>query len=303
VTLVQALVPGGWLIVGLLGLTRVFVSGAGGPAALAVSLGGMLLAARALGKLALSLSYVMGAAIAWKQIALFFHAGARPEGSGPPVFALTLDSHSHEAERGQPILEARDLIFRYHGRGEPVLRACSLQISVGDRLLLAGPSGGGKSTLAALLMGLRLPQSGLLLLQGLDWHTLGAEGWRRRVVGVPQFHENHVFTDTFAFNLLLGRRWPAQPEDLQQAEAVCRALGLGDLLDRMPAGLQQMVGETGWQLSHGERSRLYMARALLQNAGLVVLDESFAALDPETFQRSLRCVLDRVSTLLVIAHP
>ena len=59
----------------------------------------------------------------------------------------------------------------------------------------------------------------------------------------------------------------------------------------MPAGLQQMVGETGWQLSHGERSRLYIARALLQGAELVVLDESFAALDPETLARALRCVL------------
>jgi ATP-binding cassette subfamily B protein len=301
--LVQALVPGGWLIVGLLGLTRAFVSGSGAPGALAVSLGGMLLAAGALGKLALSLSYFMGAAIAWKQVALLFRAGARPEGSEPPAFALMRGPRSHEAERGQPILDVRDLSFRHHGRGKPVLRACSLQIGAGDRILLAGPSGGGKSTLASLLIGMRSPQSGLLLLQGLDRHTLGAEGWRRWVVGVPQFHENHVFTDTFAFNLLMGRRWPAQPEDLQQAEALCRALGLGDLLDRMPAGLLQMVGETGWQLSHGERSRLYIARALLQDADLVVLDESLAALDPETFHRSLRCVLDRVSTLLVIAHP
>jgi ATP-binding cassette subfamily B protein len=307
--LVQALVPGGWLIVGLLGLTPAFVSGSGGPAALAVSLGGMLLASRALGKVMTSLSYFMGAVIAWKQVALFFHAGVRPEVSGPPAFALALGPRAHEAKNGhkaedrQPVLDARDLIFRYHGRGEPILRACSLQISIGDRVLLEGPSGGGKSTLASLLIGLRLPQSGLLLLQGLDWQTLGSEGWRRRVVGAPQFHENHVFTETFAFNLLMGRRWPASPEDLQQAEALCRDLGLGDLLDRMPAGLQQMVGETGWQLSHGERSRLYIARALLQDADLVVLDESLAALDPETFHQSLRCVLDRVSTLLVIAHP
>ncbi len=71
----------------------------------------------------------------------------------------------------------------------------------------------------------------------------------------------------------------------------------------MPAGLQQMVGETGWRLSHGERSRLYVARALLQNADVVVLDESFAALDPENLQRVLRCVLRRAPTLLVIAHP
>ena len=71
----------------------------------------------------------------------------------------------------------------------------------------------------------------------------------------------------------------------------------------MPSGLQQVVGETGWQLSHGERSRLYIARALLQNAELVVLDESFAALDPETLRRALRCVLERAKTLLIVAHP
>jgi ATP-binding cassette subfamily B protein len=300
---VQALVPGSWLILGLLGLTHTFVSGPSTPAALAVSLGGILLASRALGRLIMGLSYLMGAAIAWKQVALFFHAGARSEVGGAPAFALALGPHSRETENGQPVLDARDLIFRYHRQGEPVLRACSLQVCVGDRILLEGPSGGGKSTFASLLTGLRLPQSGLLLLRGLDWQTLGSEGWRRRVAGAPQFHENHVFTGTFAFNLLMGRRWPARSEDLQQAEALCRELGLGDLLDRMPAGLQQMVGETGWQLSHGERSRLYIARALLQDADLVVLDESLAALDPETFHRSLRCVLDRVSTLLVIAHP
>jgi ABC-type transport system involved in cytochrome bd biosynthesis, fused ATPase and permease components len=101
----------------------------------------------------------------------------------------------------------------------------------------------------------------------------------------------------------MGRRWPPQSEDLEEAEAICRELGLGDLLDRMPAGLLQMVGETGWQLSHGERSRLYIARALLQGADLVILDESFAALDPENLHQALRCVLNRASTLLVIAHP
>jgi ABC-type multidrug transport system fused ATPase/permease subunit len=71
----------------------------------------------------------------------------------------------------------------------------------------------------------------------------------------------------------------------------------------MPAGLQQMVGESGWQLSHGERSRLYIARALLQGADLMILDESFAALDPETLAVALRCVLQRAPTLMVIAHP
>jgi ABC-type bacteriocin/lantibiotic exporter with double-glycine peptidase domain len=71
----------------------------------------------------------------------------------------------------------------------------------------------------------------------------------------------------------------------------------------MPSGFMQMVGEVGWQLSHGERSRLYIARALLQGSELVVLDESFAALDPETLQLAMQCVLRRAKTLVVIAHP
>src|SRR5947208_2569075 len=71
----------------------------------------------------------------------------------------------------------------------------------------------------------------------------------------------------------------------------------------MPAGLLQVVGETGWQLSHGERSRLYIARALLQGADLLILDESFAALDPATLRRTLAFVIERAPTVLVLAHP
>jgi len=157
--------------------------------------------------------------------------------------------------------------------------------------------------LSALLAGLRFPESGQLLLWGLDRQTLGTETWRQKIVTAPQFHENHVLTETFAFNLLMGRRWPPLPSDLTEAEDICRELGLGDLLEQMPAGFQQMVGESGWQLSHGERSRLYIARTLLQQADLIILDESFAALDPENMRRALVCVLRRAATLVVIAHP
>jgi ABC-type multidrug transport system fused ATPase/permease subunit len=119
----------------------------------------------------------------------------------------------------------------------------------------------------------------------------------------PQFHENHVFSGSLAFNLLMGRRWPPRPEDLQDAEAVCREIGLGPLLDRMPSGLFQVVGETGWQLSYGERARLYLARALLQGSDLLILDESFRALDPATLRDTAECVRNRASSLIVIAHP
>jgi ATP-binding cassette subfamily B protein len=88
-----------------------------------------------------------------------------------------------------------------------------------------------------------------------------------------------------------------------EADAVCRELQLGELLDSMPAGMQQMIGESGWRLSHGERSRLFIARTLLQRARLIILDESLAALDPETLKISLQCVLKRSNTLLLIAHP
>jgi ATP-binding cassette, subfamily B, bacterial len=126
---------------------------------------------------------------------------------------------------------------------------------------------------------------------------------QRRVAAAPQFHENHVLTGSFAFNLLMGRRWPPRIEDFVEAKAACDELGLSDLLERMPAGFDQLLGETSWQLSHGERSRLYIARALLQDGELLILDESFAALDPENLRLALECVLSRAQTLLVIAHP
>ena len=101
----------------------------------------------------------------------------------------------------------------------------------------------------------------------------------------------------------MGRQWPPRPKDIADARDVCGELGLGALLAKMPAGLHQLVGETGWQLSHGERSRLFVARALLQRPDLVIFDESFAALDPVTLSDCLRCVLQRAPAMLMIAHP
>lgn len=292
----------GWLLVGLAGLLPAFIMGAD-TAPLAVGLGGVLLAGGALGTLSGTLSSVTSALIAWRQARLLYHAASRPRAGGLPSLAWAGASRTTRAGDRETVIEADDVVFRFPGRGEPVLRGCSVRIREGDRVLLEGISGGGKSTLVSILTGLRQPNSGLVLLRGLDWQTLGAEGWRGLVGTAPQFQENHVLTGTMAFNLLMGRRWPPEPGDMEEAEEVCRELGLGPLLERMPAGLLQIVGETGWRLSHGERSRLYIARALLQGADLIMLDESFAALDPENMELAMRCVLARAPTVLVVAHP
>jgi len=295
-----ALIPRGWMLIGLLGLAPAFILGSASRASLAVAMGGVILAFRALRKLVFGVASLSGATIAWRTIAPIFHAAARAE---VPEGPEATPSRGALRDAARPIVDAAEIVFRYRDRGEPVLRGVNLRIHDGDRLLVEGSSGSGKSTFGAILAGLRDPESGLLLLDGFDKKTLGLDGWRKRIVAVPQFHENHVFSSTFAFNLLMGRRWPPSFEDLAVAEKICKELDLGPLLDRMPAGVQQMVGETGWQLSHGERSRLFVARALLQGGDVVVLDETFAALDPHTLRRSMECVLARASTVLVIAHP
>lgn len=123
------------------------------------------------------------------------------------------------------------------------------------------------------------------------------------MVAAPQFHQNHVYAERLAFNLLLGRPWPPLPADIEAALELCVELGLGPLLDRMPGGLYVRVGETGWQLSHGERSRLFLARALLRGAPVVLLDESFGALDPATLRLAMATARKRARALVVVAHP
>jgi len=287
-------------MLGILSLAPAYVAGGSSAGLLAVGIGGVLLAFQAFRDLSDGLEKIIAAAIAWERIEPFWRAAARVEPLGLPEFSVRSPGG---ADGRALLLDARDLVFRYRHRAEPVLRGVNLRIHAGDRILLEGPSGGGKSTLGALLSASRVPDSGLLLFQGLDQETLGREDWRRHVVVAPQFHENHVLLGTFAFNALMGRGWPPREKDLAEAESVLRSLDLGPLLDRMPAGLLEMVGDTGWQLSHGEKSRLYIARALLEGADLYLLDESFAALDPETLEKTLRFVLDRAPTVLVIAHP
>lgn len=309
--LVEVLPARGWVVVGFIGLLpALFNTSVSGPQ-LAVGLGAILFGLNPLALLGEGLPDMVGALTAWQQVQPVIKA-VKPKNNqtsiAPNFGTMLANENKAEADdksdhSRHAFFEAEAVSFRYSDRTSYVLENCRLQIERGDRILVEGPSGGGKSTLAGLLGGLHQPHSGRLRLHGVDSQSTGLAGWRERVVIAPQFHENHVLTETFAFNLLMGRSWPPRPSDLREAETLCHELGLGDLLARMPSGLFQMVGETGWQLSHGERSRLYIARSLLQTSDLIVLDESFAALDPKTLNQVLECVLKRAKTLLVIAHP
>ncbi len=229
----------------------------------------------------------------WQAIESLVKAGRRRERARHRVETDTRD-------QGAPtVLAASGLAFSYRKGGRAVLREASIRIAQGDRVLIEGPSGGGKSTLAKLVAGELRPQGGSLLVSGLDPFTTSEAQWRELVASAPQFHENYVFSGTFAFNVD-----PKRGIDGLSGEAgrICEELDLGHVLRRMPAGGSQLLGETGWQLSHGERSRLFIARALLQKSELVIFDESFAALDPVTLKLVVGCVRRRAKTLIVIAH-
>jgi ATP-binding cassette subfamily B protein len=288
-----------WTFIGVFGLAGAFASPGPSPSAFIVAIGGVVVGAQALASWTDSVPRLAAAAIALRGWGRF---GTR-EASHSATRVASAGEWAADGAAAEPVLEARDLSFTYPRAHAPVVDKGRLSIGPRDHILLEGPSGSGKSTFAALLAGLRDPDGGLLLLRGLDRATIGDERWRRNVVLAPQFQDNHVLVGTLAYNLLLGRGWPPTRADLAEADDLCRAPGLGPLLDRMPLGLHQPVGETGWWLSHGERSRVFAARAILQKPAVLVLDESFAALDPATLAQTLRLVIDQRYALVMIAHP
>lgn len=297
-----ALLPRTWLMLGIAGCIPLFIGGSAHSTQLAVAIGGVLLGYRALLKALHGFTSALNALVAWENVRELFALEPAAAAAGHIAIAASA-SQPAGAAPAQPLCYLRDLRFHYPGADKPALKGCSLTIHRGDRLLLQGCSGSGKSTLAALVTGIHRQDDGLLLVNGYDRASLGEHQWRRLIASAPQFHENHVIAESFLFNLLMGDHWPPRRESLRRAYAICDELGLTPLLQKMPAGMLQTVGEMGWQLSHGEKSRLFIARALLQNAELVVLDESFAALDPASLRRAVACVHKHAGTLLVIAHP
>jgi ATP-binding cassette subfamily B protein len=296
-------VPRAWLLVGLLPIIPPFVAGQASAAGLATAFGGLLLAYRAFRELAIGLDHAGVAAVAWQRLGPLVTQSSPDELAASNELEPAAAPCSDRGRRSGPLLESSEITYRHPLRDEAAVQSVSVQVRPADRILLEGVSGSGKSTLGSLLSGNAMPTSGVLLLGGLDLRTVGSDHWRRRVVLVPQFHDNRLFMGSLAFNLLMGREWPPSPEVLGEAEQICRALGLGGMLDRMPGGMSQAVGETGWHLSHGERSRVFIARAVLQRPEIMILDESLAALDTQNLSRVLGFLRELPSAMIVIAHP
>jgi len=273
-TLLLAGLAPAWLALGATGLV---VADSSDRTLIATSLGGILLAASGLERLGRGSADLAGAVAAFDACLPLSRAAA------PLPPAAPTDPDSPFAA------DVADLDVRHPQRSEPILEGVSTAIARRDRVVLRGPSGAGKSTLAAVLAGIREPDGGTVRRRG-------------DVVLAAQFHENHVLLAPLAFNLLMGRGWPHSEDDLAAAREVCIALGLDRVISRMPSRLEQMVGETGWQLSHGETHLLNVARALLQGGQLVILDESLGALDPATAGAALEVLGDAAPAVLVIAQ-
>jgi ATP-binding cassette, subfamily B, bacterial len=190
-----------------------------------------------------------------------------------------------------------DVTFSY-ASGEPVLRGVDLHVEPGETVVLVGPSGSGKSTLARLVMRAYDVDAGAVCIDGIDVRDVTVASLRAQVGLVPQ--EPFLFSGTIRENLVMGR--PDASDD--EVRHTCRLVGLDDLLARLPDGLDTVLAERGSDLSAGERQLLALARALLPQPRVVVLDEATSNLDLASevaVQRALDVLLAG-RTAIVVAH-
>jgi len=201
-------------------------------------------------------------------------------------------------ERLAPTVAFEDVVFRYaEGRGA-AHDGLSLAVAAGERVGIVGPSGAGKSTIARLLLRFADPQSGRVLVGGRDVRALGLDHLRAQIAVVSQ--DTYLFHGTVEENLRLGRPEASQAE----LEAAARAANVHDVIAALPQGYQTLVGERGVKLSGGQRQRIAIARALLRDAPILVLDEALSSVDAESEALILEA-LDRLMagrTTLVFAH-
>ncbi len=197
--------------------------------------------------------------------------------------------------RGTVGIEVQGLSFAY--ADEPVLDGLNLSIAPGEKVAIVGASGGGKSTLVQLLLGLYTPQAGSIRFGGSSQEEIGLAGVREHVAVVLQHPA--LFNDTVRANLCMGRE--------RSDQACWQALEIAQLADTiavLPLGLDSMVGRSGVRLSGGQRQRLAIARMVLAEPKVVILDEATSALDAAT-EYALHQALGEFlqgRTTLIIAH-
>ena len=232
----------------------------------------------------------------WSQFQLGLAASER-------VFAL-LDAEPRVTQvDSQPVghldgrIEFKDLFFSYNDR-QTVLADFSLTIKAGETVAIVGHTGAGKTSLARLIARFYEFQGGQLLIDGRDIRTFDLHDYHRRLGIVPQVP--FLFSGTVADNIRYAQ--PGATEE--EVEAVAGRIGNGDWIEALPEGLQTLVGETGRALSMGQRQLVALARVLLQDPSIIVLDEATASVDPLTeaqIQEGLDLVLEN-RTAIVIAH-
>lgn len=199
---------------------------------------------------------------------------------------------------GPARIRINGLEFRYAGGSAPALRDIDLDLPARGLTALVGPSGSGKTTLTRLLMRHADPQRGAVRIGGVDIRSLPAADLNRLISTV--FQDVHLFDDTVLGNIGMARP-DASEADIQAAARAAHCL---DFIERLPQGWQTRLGEAGGRLSGGERQRLSIARAILKNAPIVILDEPTAALDTES-ELAVQAAIDTLvadRSVIVIAH-
>jgi ABC-type transport system involved in Fe-S cluster assembly fused permease/ATPase subunit len=197
--------------------------------------------------------------------------------------------------QGEVVFES--VRFAYDAR-RPIFDGLSIRLPAGRTTAVVGSSGAGKSTLSRLLYRFYDPDAGRILIDGQPIDTVTQASLRKAIGIVPQ--DTVLFNDTLAYNIRYGRP-DAAPEEVVEA---ARAAHLGALIDKLPDGLETMVGERGLKLSGGEKQRVAIARALLKRPSIMVFDEATSSLDSES-ERVIQQEIREVSqgrTTLVIAH-
>lgn len=199
--------------------------------------------------------------------------------------------------RGEVAFE--NVSFRYPARPDaPVLHGVDLVAHPGERIALVGPSGAGKSTLTALLLRFYDPDAGALLIDGRDARTYPLHWLRNQMALVPQ--DVLLFGGTIMENIAYGR----PGADADAVEEAARQANAHDFITAFPEGYETLVGDRGIKLSGGQRQRIAIARALLKNPAILILDEATSSLDSES-ERLVQDALDRLMegrTTFVVAH-